>query len=201
MQKNYYEILQVDKSASPEIIEKVYKLLVKEYHPDLQSGELKTKYEEKLKLINEAYDVLSDPVKRSEYDKIISTNSISEEQFNALYNDNQLLKTQLYQMQSILQQININNASFNPYNSNANFVNNYHANKSINNNITNENNYYDYNSNQEQDESFQEEPSGFSSYIRDLKNSFLSGLLQLFKKIIAIFITILFLLLILRIFL
>ena len=34
--KNYYEILEVDKKASPEIIEKSYKVLAKKYHPDLQ---------------------------------------------------------------------------------------------------------------------------------------------------------------------
>ena len=36
MNKNYYEILQVDKKASQEIIEKAYKLLAKKYHPDLR---------------------------------------------------------------------------------------------------------------------------------------------------------------------
>ena len=33
---NYYKILEVDKNASPEVIEKAYKTLVKKYHPDLQ---------------------------------------------------------------------------------------------------------------------------------------------------------------------
>ena len=41
MEKNYYEILEVDKNASDEIIEKAYKTLVKMYHPDLQNGMLK----------------------------------------------------------------------------------------------------------------------------------------------------------------
>ncbi|MBO6244107.1 MAG: DnaJ domain-containing protein, partial [Clostridia bacterium] len=34
--KNYYEILEINENASQEIIEKVYKVLVKKYHPDLQ---------------------------------------------------------------------------------------------------------------------------------------------------------------------
>lgn len=68
MKKNYYEILQIDKNASLEIVEKSYKTLVKMYHPDLQKNIDKQEYEEKLKLINEAYEVLSDEEKRKEYD-------------------------------------------------------------------------------------------------------------------------------------
>ena len=68
MEQNYYEILEVNKNASPEIIEKAYKTLVKKYHPDLQQDENKNKYEEKIKKINEAYDILSDPEKRKKYD-------------------------------------------------------------------------------------------------------------------------------------
>ena len=40
MEKNYYNILEVNKNASPEIIEKAYKTLVKKYHPDLQDNKL-----------------------------------------------------------------------------------------------------------------------------------------------------------------
>ena len=36
--KNYYEILEVDKNASDEIIKVAYKALVKKYHPDLKEG-------------------------------------------------------------------------------------------------------------------------------------------------------------------
>ena len=58
MEENYYDILQVNKNASIEIIEKAYKTLVKKYHPDLQEGNLKEKYEEKIKKINEAYEII-----------------------------------------------------------------------------------------------------------------------------------------------
>lgn len=68
MEKNYYDILQINKNASPEIVEKAYKTLVRMYHPDLQEEENKQEYEEKLKLINEAYEVLSDEEKRIKYD-------------------------------------------------------------------------------------------------------------------------------------
>ena len=67
--KNYYEILEVAKNASPEVIEKAYKALIKKYHPDLQPAEKKHEAENKVKLINEAYDVLSNSEKKSEYDK------------------------------------------------------------------------------------------------------------------------------------
>lgn len=67
--KKYYEILEINEKASQEIIEKVYKVLVKKYHPDLQeTAEAKAKCEEKIKEINEAYDILSNSEKRAEYD-------------------------------------------------------------------------------------------------------------------------------------
>ena len=46
MNKNYYEILEVDKNASAEVIEKAYKALVKKYHPDLQEEKNKALAEE-----------------------------------------------------------------------------------------------------------------------------------------------------------
>lgn len=67
MEKNYYDILEISKNASSEIVEKAYKTLVKKYHPDLQEENLKQEYENKLKLINEAYEVLSDEQKRNQY--------------------------------------------------------------------------------------------------------------------------------------
>ena len=63
MNENYYDILEINKNASQEIVEKAYKTLVKKYHPDLQEESLKPEYEEKIKKINEAYDILSDPEK------------------------------------------------------------------------------------------------------------------------------------------
>ena len=48
--KNYYEMLEIDKHASKEIIEKAYKTLAKKYHPDLQHQDRKNEYEKKLRL-------------------------------------------------------------------------------------------------------------------------------------------------------
>lgn len=66
--KNYYEILEVNKKASKEVIEKAYKVLVKKYHPDLYTGDSKKYAENKIKEINEAYSVLTDEFMKEQYD-------------------------------------------------------------------------------------------------------------------------------------
>lgn len=63
--KNYYEILEVNPKASKEIIEKAYRVLVKKYHPDLQT---KQADEQRLRDLNEAYNVLTDDFLRNQYD-------------------------------------------------------------------------------------------------------------------------------------
>lgn len=95
MNKNYYDILQINQNASPEIIEKAYKTLAKKYHPDLQSEENKKKSEEILKEINEAYEVLSNPEKKALYDQNLKNNNISKEAYDNLYNENQVLRNEL----------------------------------------------------------------------------------------------------------
>lgn len=65
--RDYYEILGVAKDAPNEEIKKVYRRLARQYHPDLNPGNKEA--EEKFKTITEAYEVLSDPTKRSQYDQ------------------------------------------------------------------------------------------------------------------------------------
>ncbi|NJS16249.1 MAG: DnaJ domain-containing protein, partial [Nostocaceae cyanobacterium CSU_2_110] len=65
--RDYYEILGVSKNATNEEIKKSYRRLARQFHPDLNPGD-KTA-EEKFKDINEAYEVLSDPSKRAQYDQ------------------------------------------------------------------------------------------------------------------------------------
>ena len=64
--KDYYEILGVSKNASDEEIKRAFRKLAKQYHPDVNKEK---GAEKKFKEIGEAYAVLSDPQKRSQYDQ------------------------------------------------------------------------------------------------------------------------------------
>jgi len=65
---DYYEILGVKKDASQDELKKAFRHLARKYHPDLNKGSKEA--EEKFKEINEAYQVLSDPQKKSQYDQV-----------------------------------------------------------------------------------------------------------------------------------
>ena len=100
---DYYEILEVNKNASKEIIDKAFKTLAKKYHPDANSAEDKEWAEEKFKEINEAYEILSDEEKRKKYDgeinKKIELNDIQLEKLKLKYNEmikeNEMLRLQI----------------------------------------------------------------------------------------------------------
>ena len=65
--RDYYEILEVTKTATVEEIKKAYRKKAIQYHPDKNPGDKEA--EEKFKEAAEAYDVLSNPEKRSRYDQ------------------------------------------------------------------------------------------------------------------------------------
>lgn len=139
MDKNYYQILEVDRDASPEVVEKAYKTLVKKYHPDLQQDGDKNNSEELLKKINEAYEVLSDKDKRSIYDKKLADYE------QALKNEHdemikQKVQNQERQVYSKPQNTNMNNVNANI--NNINPINNTNY-DNINNTKNNENTTYD----------------------------------------------------------
>ncbi|WP_151060312.1 DnaJ domain-containing protein [Borreliella turdi] len=72
MTKDYYNILGIQKNASNEEIKKAYKKLAIKYHPDKNKGNKIA--EEKFKEINEAYEILSSPDKKRNYDALGSAN-------------------------------------------------------------------------------------------------------------------------------
>jgi len=65
--KDYYKILGVSKGADIAEIKQTFRKLARQYHPDVNPGNKSA--EEKFKDINEAYEVLSDPAKRQQYDQ------------------------------------------------------------------------------------------------------------------------------------
>ena len=163
--KNYYEILEVDKNASDEIIKVAYKALVKKYHPDLKEGTAKINAEDKIKQINEAYDILSNPEKKYEYDQNLINEDISKEQYEIILNENMNLKREL----------NI-------------YKNNIYHNYRQNNRYTKENYDTTYNTNYNNDNNSQN--TAYKEQNSNIKNNnFKENISERLKTLIAICIT------------
>jgi len=79
--KDYYDILEVSRKASKEVIDRAYKVLIKKNHPDKHIPDLEKQFEKNVKEINEAYEVLSNDFLREQYDK-----ALLEEEYNAKRN-------------------------------------------------------------------------------------------------------------------
>ena len=65
--KDYYQILGVEKDASAEVLKKAFRKLARKYHPDVSK---EADAEVRMREVNEAYAVLSDPEKRAAYDQL-----------------------------------------------------------------------------------------------------------------------------------
>lgn len=87
-EKDYYKILSVNENAVQSEIKKSYRNLAFRYHPDKNPGG-----EEMMKEINEAYAVLSDPVKKREYDSLRQTFGPSaRDRFRRTYTDQDIFR-------------------------------------------------------------------------------------------------------------
>ena len=182
--KNYYEILEVDRKASKEIIDKAYRTLVKKYHPDLKEHSEKTDAESKIKEINEAYDTLSDKEKRENYDKNLQNTYISIDEYNLLIEENKNLKIKLNDLENnILSKLNQkNNYSSNYYNTN---TNNSYA-QSNNSNYSSKKIYNNYTHNNINDNTYNNNIRNNNNTQKSYKNTFLKSIFLLLHNLFAI---------------
>jgi curved DNA-binding protein len=68
--KDYYKVLEIERTASQDDIKRAYRKLVRKYHPDVNTGRDAAEAERKFKEVGEAYEVLQDPEKRAAYDQL-----------------------------------------------------------------------------------------------------------------------------------
>jgi len=90
-QQEYYEILNVEKSASQQEIKESYRRLALKYHPDHNRDDATASA--KMKAINESYAVLSDPEKRSRYDALRQTyGDAAHDRFKQAYSEQDIFR-------------------------------------------------------------------------------------------------------------
>lgn len=82
--RTHYDNLNVTQNAQSDVIKAAYKSLCQSYHPDKYIGS-DEQANRIMKFINKAYSVLSDPLKRSEYDKSIANNEYKFSSHNIIY--------------------------------------------------------------------------------------------------------------------
>lgn len=80
MDKDYYKIMGVSKDASEQDIKTAYRRLARKYHPDISK---EPQAEERFKEMGEAYEVLKDPTKRTEYDQYLQYKSFNQQSSHA----------------------------------------------------------------------------------------------------------------------
>lgn len=114
--KDYYEILEVSRKASKETINKVFRMHMKECHPDLFQGEEKVKAEEKAKEYTEAYNTLSNDEERAKYDLELSQNEDESPKIQTLIQENEYLKEVIAKKDDVIKRLTtMNNTPQNPY--------------------------------------------------------------------------------------
>lgn len=90
---DYYEILEVSKTATEKEIKQSYKKLVKRYHPDVFEGD-KSTANQKIQELNEAYETLSNPDLRKAYDETLSSIKETDFDFSSIVNTTSDMKAE-----------------------------------------------------------------------------------------------------------
>ena len=166
--KNYYEILEVNKNASTEVIDKAHKTLVKKYHPDLQENtQQKANSEAKIKEINEAYEVLGNSEKRAEYDAMLAEQETIEQE--------RIIQEQLekeLRNNSVSNNNYRNDDYYNQQNKNSYTNKNNIRNQQVYNNKTNNSNNYNDTINEQFQQDYEDaiNKAYHDAYIQDMKN-------------------------------
>lgn len=194
--KNYYDELEINKNASQEVIEKVYKVLAKKYHPDMNQDENKEIAEEKFKRISEAYETLSDEEKRKKYDLELeqSNPTISYKDYQTVLNERNFLNNELNKIKNELYKYKNPYSNQTYYNRdtrsqyqqmNSNFNSNQYQNTSKNYSNINSNGNYHQNNNYT---NTKKPNSLLQNLIYKIKQLFLNIGLLIFSIIIALLI-------------
>ena len=119
--KDYYKILQVDRSADSELIKKIFNYHIKKNHPDLFKDKEKELAMERTQELNEAYSILSNPDKRKVYDSKFEEEENLQKQkslvsMDRILKENEYLKEQITKkdklIDNICNQINIDKNYF-----------------------------------------------------------------------------------------
>lgn len=190
--KNYFEILEVDVYASDEIINRAFKLLAKRYHPDTQEDDKKQWAEEQFKLLNEAYEVLSDKSKREEYTNKLEFDK--NDTLNSLLIKNADLEIQVEDLQRQLADLknfySSNHSDSSSYSSSNSTTSNHYDKvnnsyeKNFSQNMYNNQNFYNNSNTPNHTNTYQtytKEPVYYESYYHPIKNKL--------KNLLAFFIT------------
>lgn len=147
--KNYYDVLEVSRTASKDTINKIFKIHMKANHPDLFQGDEKIKAEEKSKELTEAYNVLSDDNERAKYDAELEAeeNSKTDPQLQTILQENEYLKQVIAKKDEYISRLtgmDYENSN-NQYNDNINYNSPYNTNPEYSNYNTRNNGYSGFN--------------------------------------------------------
>ena len=194
--KNYYDELEVNKNASKDVIEKVYKVLAKKYHPDTTKETDKYASEEKFKAISEAYEVLSNDEKRKKYDLELeqSNRTISYEEYMKVVNQRDNLIISLDNLKNGFYQFKNSNNTKQFYNNNHIPYDNENTNLNNTSSYANINNYQDTNKKYDNQNTNSRkrtyyytntgQPASFFDYLKYKIKNFLTNISLIFLSIL-----------------